>query len=254
MKIRGKQGTFKISYVSKDAPLIFIVGGLTMPKNGKGATVPPNYYPGDLLPNRKGYMWKWQNYGFEYLTNFNIYNCFVYNNSVEAWKDCQSILKLYNIKPKKYIVVGFSAGVGELHKDNGLFNYVSPKEFDVICLAGAFLKGEYGSTLSDKIINTINIAGKDKVYYFTSLGLNVNSEGAEVKYKKKIADSLDSKHIVTSATNHGEQIKYLTEFIANKVPVAWSMDRIKPFSNESAFYSIAIICLILFGYLKNVFK
>jgi hypothetical protein len=251
MKIRGNHGTFKVSYVSKDAPLIFIVGGLTMPKNGKGATVPPNYYPGDLIASRKGYMWHWKNYGFEALTSYNIYNCFVYNNSVEAWKDCELILKQNNIKPKKFILVGFSAGVGEVHKDSGLLNYIDPNKFDVICLAGAFLKGDYGNKLTEKITKTINTVGKDKVYYFTSGSLDLNSEGAEVKYKKVIANKLDSSHVITKATNHGEQIKYLTQFIVNEVPVSWTMDRVQPFSNASAFYSIAFIFFALYGYLKK---
>ena len=46
MKVRGKYGSISLSTYDKDAPLIFIVGGVTMPKKG---SVPPNFYPGDKL-------------------------------------------------------------------------------------------------------------------------------------------------------------------------------------------------------------
>lgn len=210
LNIRGTYGTFKSSKKSRNAPLIFILGGLTWPntdateddvKNGTSK------YPGDKIANIEGYMWS---YGFKKLIDFNIYNCFTHKDGKDGWNECLKFLNSNNIKPEKKILVLFSAGVNMAH--SGLLQAASVESWDIIHVigptSGALEKSRYFTTVLN--MNT---------YYIQSKGLNVSSEGADSKDKKEFAKGLKSSEQVLTSNDHTDGIRVSSEWIQKNVKI-----------------------------------
>lgn len=214
-RARGTYGSFQASSINKNAPLIFIVGGTTIPKKG---SVPPNWYSGDKLPNRQGYMWFWNNAGYDRLTDFNIYCCNDQYNSGLAWAECVGLLNKYGISPKKYILSTFSAGVTTSHFDNGVLSKTDPKDWDMIIFAGAYIKGTWSEYI-ENFIATIKKAGKDKVHYFTVNSAVEPSEGATASAKQNFRENLPQQNIHVNKGNHSDQIKFTSDFIRKSFTV-----------------------------------
>lgn len=224
MRIRGQYGSFQVSSTNKNAPLIFIVGGTIAPNKG---SVPPNWYSGDKLPSRQGYMWFWNNAGYDRLTEFNIYCCYDQYNSAMGWAECVGFLKKYGIAPSKYILSTFSAGVTTSHFDNGVLNVTNPKDWDMIIFAGAYIKGTWYHYLNN-FIDTINKAGADKVHYFTINSAIDASEGALPSAKQKLRDNLAWQNIHVNKGNHLDQVRFTSDFIRNSYKVPTTNNALNP--------------------------
>ena len=222
MRIRGKYGSIQLSKTNKNAPLIFIVGGRIYPEKGN---VPPNYYAGDKLQGRDGYMWKWSNYGYTYLENFNIYCCYTQYNSAEAFKECVKFLIKYGISPQKYILSTFSAGVTTSHFPDGVLSQTTPKDWDKIIFAGAYISGGWYKYL-DNMIDTINKAGAEKVHYFTLGSIDKSSEGATAQAKSRLIKQLPPQNVHINKGSHIEQVKYTSTFINNSYNIKYVDDAI----------------------------
>jgi len=212
LTIRGTYGTFKSSRKSRNAPLIFILGGLTWPKtntteseigNGPGQSK----YPGDKINNVEGYMWT---YGFKNLTDFNIYNCFTHQDGKDGWAECTKILNNNKIKPEKKILVLFSAGVNMAH--SGLLDVAPITSWDIAHLIG----GTSGALQKSKNFSTTL---NSSTYYIQSKGLDVSSEGADSKDKKDFAKGLKSSDQVLTSNDHTDGIRVSSEWIKKNVKV-----------------------------------
>lgn len=211
LNIRGKYGTFKSSKKSKNAPIIFILGGLTWPNtkatdaqigNGKN----DSRYPGDKKDGVEGYMWL---YGFKDLHDFNIYNCFTHKDGSGGWDECSSILTNNSIVPEKKILIAFSAGVNMIHE--GLLNKAPANTWDIIHLIG----GTDGAMKRSKsILNTPNV----QIYYIQSKGIDTASEGASVATKKEIASKLPSDRVLNSS-GHSSGVTVSANWITKNVQV-----------------------------------
>lgn len=211
LNIRGKYGTFKSSKKSKNAPIIFILGGLTWPNtkatdaqigNGKN----DSRYPGDKKDGVEGYMWL---YGFKDLHDFNIYNCFTHKDGSGGWDECSSILTNNSIVPEKKILIAFSAGVNMIHE--GLLNKAPANTWNIIHLIG----GTDGAMKRSKsILNTPNV----QIYYIQSKGIDTASEGASVATKKEIASKLPSDRVLNSS-GHPNGVTVSANWIDKNVQV-----------------------------------
>lgn len=213
LNIRGEYGTFISSKKSKNAPLIFILGGLTWPKTdatdseiGNG----PNQskYPGDKKQGVEGYMWT---YGFKNLVDFNIYNCFTHKTGKEGWSECTKILTHNGISPEKNILVLFSAGVNMAHE--GLLNVAPINYWDIAHLIGPTSGALKRSSQFTTLLN-------NSTYYIQSRGLEISSEGADSEDKKKFANALNSKDQVLTSKDHTNGIKISSEWIKKNVKVS----------------------------------
>lgn len=211
LNIRGKYGTFKSSKKSKNAPIIFILGGLTWPNTNATDTQIGNgkndsRYPGDKKDGVEGYMWL---YGFKDLHDFNIYNCFTHKDGSGGWDECSSILTNNSIVPEKKILIAFSAGVNMIHE--GLLNKAPANTWDIIHLIG----GTDGAMKRSKsILNTPNV----QIYYIQSKGIDTASEGASVATKKEIASKLPSDRVLNSS-GHSNGVTVSANWIAKNVQV-----------------------------------
>lgn len=217
MRIRGKYGSMQVSKSNKNAPLIFIVGGTKYPKK---ASVPPNYYPGDKLEGRDGYMWKWSDFGYMYLENFNIYCCYTQYDSAEAFKECVKFLIKYGISPEKYILSTFSAGVTTSHFPDGVLSQTTPKDWDKIIFAGAYISGGWYQYL-DNMIDTIHKAGAEKVHYFTLGRIDKSSEGATAQAKSRLIKELPPQNVHINKGSHIDQVRYTSIFINNSYNIKY---------------------------------
>lgn len=224
MRVRGQYGSFQVSSINKNAPLIFIVGGTTIPKKGN---VPPNWYSGDKLPSRQGYMWFWNNAGYDRLTDFNIYCTYDQYNSALGWAECVGFMKKYGISPSKYILSTFSAGATTSHFPTGVLKVTDPKDWDMIILAGAYIKGTWYHYLND-FIDTINKAGAEKVHYFTINSAVDESEGALPSAKQKLRDNLPWQNVHVNRGNHSDQIKFTSDFIAKNYTIQKTNNALNP--------------------------
>lgn len=129
-------GQFIESKLNKNAPLIFIAGGVDLKS-------PPGIY---MLE-----------FGFDKLTSFNIYNMTrmqVKTSRSEhiknAWAECVREMDKRGIIPSKKIIVGYSLGAAYIHNvidKNG-------NNWDLIISAGAYL-GQYESTTRTNHIQMI---------------------------------------------------------------------------------------------------
>jgi hypothetical protein len=186
-----------------------------MPKKG---SVPPNFYPGDKLENRTGYMWNWQNKGFDRYTKFNTYVCYLHNQSANAWKECYNFLVKYKIYPKEFILVTFSAGVTRAYEKTGVLSITSPKQWNRYLFAGAYIQSDIDTKINN-IKYTIDAIGKTNCYYFTLPPISKSTEGSSPIVKQKIASLLPDKNIIDSAKNHGNQVEVLSDFCNNLISV-----------------------------------
>ena len=212
LNLRGKYGTFKSSKKSKNAPLIFILGGLTWPDtkatdaqigNGKN----DSRYPGDKKEGVDGYMWV---YGFNTLVDFNIYNCFTHKDGNGGWNECSSILSSNAITPEKKILVAFSAGVNMIHE--GLLKKAPANTWNIIHLIG----GTDGAMNRCKsILQTPNV----DIYYIQSKGIETSSEGIDSNLKKEIASKLPKGHVLNSS-DHANGVTISSQWINSNVKVA----------------------------------
>lgn len=210
LNIRGKYGTFRSSKKSKNAPLIFILGGLTWPNtkatdaqigNGKN----DSRYPGDKKEGVDGYMWV---YGFKDLHDFNIFNCFTHKDGKNGWDECTSILTNNSIVPEKKILIAFSAGVNMIHE--GLLDKAPANTWNIIHLIG----GTDGAMKRSKsILDTPNV----QIYYIQSKGIETASEGASVAVKKEIASKLPNR--VLNSSGHPNGVTVSANWIAKNVEV-----------------------------------
>jgi hypothetical protein len=215
MKVRGKYGSISLSTHDVNAPLIFVVGGVTMPKKG---TVPPNFYPGDKLENRDGYMWNWQGKGFDRYTQFNTYVCYLHNQSANAWKECYNLLIKYKIYPKEFILVTFSAGVTRAYESTGVLSITSPKQWNKYLFAGAYIQSDINTKINN-LKYTIDAIGNKNCYYFSVPPMTKSTEGSSPIVKQKIASLLPEKNTILIASNHGNQVELLSDFCAKNIPV-----------------------------------
>ena len=213
LNIRGEHGTFISSKKSKNAPLIFILGGLAWPKtDAKDSEIGngPNdsKYPGDKKQGVEGYMWT---YGFKKLVDFNIYNCFTHKSGKDGWYECTRILTHNGINPEKNILVLFSAGVNMAHE--GLLEVAPITSWDMAHLIGP----TSGALERSKLFTTL-LHGS--TYYIQSRGLEISSEGANSVDKKKFASSLSSINQVLTSKDHTDGIKVSAEWINKNVSVS----------------------------------
>lgn len=215
MKVRGKYGSISLSTYDKDAPLIFIVGGVTMPKKG---SVPPNFYPGDKLEDRTGYMWNWQGKGFDRYTQFNTYVCYLHTQSANAWKECYNFLVKYKIYPKEFILVTFSAGVTRAYDKAGVLSTTSPKQWNKYLFAGAYIQSDIDTKINN-LKYTIDSIGNKNCYYFSVPPMVKSTEGSNSIVKQKIASLLPEKNTILTAKNHGNQVEVLSDFCNKLIPV-----------------------------------
>jgi hypothetical protein len=203
---RGKNGTFKSSIKNKNAPLIFVVGGVDV--NGIS--------PGDVDSKKEGYMWTGTGTakkGYNDLQEFNIYNCFTSLTSKNGWAECEKVLKEQKITPSKYILVLYSGGVAGGH--SGVLTVKTADEWDQIHISGPPLgHPTYGTNEKgfNKYIDTINKAGKDRVYYW-AVGTGDAEAATRTDWKKKIIDSLPKSNVNTTVANHYEQIETVSQSI-----------------------------------------
>lgn len=216
MRIRGQYGSIQVSSVNKNAPLIFIVGGTTIPK--ANSPVPPNWYSGDKLPSREGYMWFWNRNGYDRLKQFNIYCTYTQHNSAQGWAECVGFMKKYGISPSAYILSTFSAGVTTSHFDNGILSVTNPKDWSMIIFAGAYIKGTW-ATYINNFIDTINKAKPGAVHYFTINSITEPSEGASASAKEKLRKNLPWNNVHVNKGTHADQIKFTSNFISETVKV-----------------------------------
>lgn len=214
---KGSYGTFKSSTKNKNAPLIFIVGGASVPIGAN-----PGISPEDNPKNKdkkEGYMWTgYQGTGYNDLSEFNIYNCLTSTTSKNGWAECEKILNEQKIKPSKYILVLYSAGVSGGH--DGVLTVRKADKWDQIHLSGPPFRKAFGIDRKkfDKYLNTVKVAGKEKVYYWC-VGLG-NAEAAdEVSWKKELIDALPKSNVDTTVGDHFIQIQVVSQSIKNNTPV-----------------------------------
>ena len=210
MRTRGQYGSFQVSNINKNAPLIFIVGGTKIP-SAKGS-VPPNWYSGDKIPSREGYMWFWNKAGYDRLSQFNIYCTYDQYNSAQGWAECVGFMKKYGISPSAYILSTFSAGVTTSHFDNGVLSVTNPNDWDMIIFAGAYIKGTWARYVNN-FVDTINKAKPGAVHYFTINSATEPSEGATSSAKQKLRDNLPWQNVHVNKGSHADQIKFTSNFI-----------------------------------------
>jgi hypothetical protein len=212
MKIRLKHGSILYPENWKDAPLIFIVGGLTMPIiNGN---VPPNFYPGDKKENILGYMWNWKNNGFDRLNNYILYNCFTHENTNNAFDEFIVWLSDKNIN-KKINVVCFSAGCTSVFKKNGIIDKYNNITWDKILIAGGYFSSSKNSSYVVNNICKLSKTNKNNMFYFTLGSPNKASEGATKFNKEKIINCLPKQNIFYTSGNHGDHVKWTSTFFLN---------------------------------------
>lgn len=213
LNIRGKHGTFISSKKSKNAPLIFILGGLTWPKtdasdNEIGNGPNDSKYPGDKKEGVEGYMWT---YGFKNLVDFNIYNCFTHKSGKDGWNECTSILRHNGIEPEKNILVLFSAGANMAHE--GLLSVAPVLTWNMVHIIGPTSGALERSKAFPPLLYT-------STYYIQSRGLEISSEGANTEDKKRFASYLSSKDQVLTSKDHTDGIKVSAEWIKRNVSVS----------------------------------
>lgn len=219
-RIIGKYGSYQLSTVNKNAPLIFVVGGVTMPKKG---SVPPNFYAGDKLATRNGYMWNWNNAGYDRLKQFNVYVCHDEHNSGLGFKEVVAFNKKHGISPNGYYLVTFSAGVKRSLEPKGVLKNTDPADWNMIILAGAYMSGDWSAYVKNDIVPMIGKAKSGSVYYFSIGNLQSKTEGALPIYKKIIADNLPWNNVFTftdRGVKHGDHVKFTSDFIAKNVNVS----------------------------------
>jgi hypothetical protein len=218
-RIVGKYGSYQLSTVNKNAPLIFVVGGITMPNKG---SVPPNFYAGDKLATRNGYMWNWNNAGFDRLKQFNVYVCHNEHNSSLGFKEVVAFNIKNGISPNGYYLVTFSAGVKRSLEQNGVLKNTNPADWNMIILAGAYMSGDWSAYVKNDIIPMITKAKPGSVYYFSIGNLQTKTEGAIPIYKKMIADNIPWNNVFTftdKGVKHGDHVKFTSDFLAKNVNV-----------------------------------
>jgi hypothetical protein len=212
LTVRGKHGTFKSSKTNKNAPLIFIVGGLTWPKtqasdkdigNQKGQS----RYPGDKKDNVDGYVWV---YGFNKLYDFNIYNCFTHRDGKDGWNECLGLLQQHSIIPEKYILVAFSAGANIIHDD--VLPIADVSFWDIIHIVGPS-SGALART------NVFVTSAGDKTYYIQQGGIDVRSEGADPKDKKQFSELLNSSKQTLTSRDHTDGLQVSANWIKDNIKV-----------------------------------
>jgi hypothetical protein len=218
-RIIGKYGSYQLSTINKNAPLIFVVGGITMPAKGN---VPPNFYAGDKLPTRNGYMWNWKNAGFDRLKQFNVYVCHNEFNSGLGFKEVVAFNKKYGISPNGYYLVTFSAGVKRSLESSGVLKMTNPNDWSMIILAGAYMSGSWSDYVKKDILPMIEKTKPGSVYYFSIGSLQSKTEGASVENKKLLASNLPWNNVITfreKGVKHGDHVKFTSNFIASNIKV-----------------------------------
>lgn len=214
LNIRGKYGTFISSKKNKNAPFIFILGGLTWPNTsasdqqiGNGPN--DSRYPGDKKEGVEGYMWI---YGFKNLNDFNIYNSFTHKDGLNALEEAYSILNDNNISVESKILIVFSAGANMIH-ENGILKNTPLSEWDTIHIigptSGAIEKAEY----------TFAKGANNKTYYIQSKGINVSSEGADSEDKIRFSRSLATTDQTLTSKDHTDGIRVSAEWIKKNIIV-----------------------------------
>lgn len=198
-------GEFIESKVSKNAPLIFIIGGMDI--NGKK--------PGEYI----------KTFGFNNLADFNIYNINRTQDGKvsEAWEECKSILKSKGINPSKRILVGYSLGAEYLN------NIYQKDKWDLVFSSGAAipsLKGNYNSNkgliekLTTKDNNGKPISSKFVYVHSTRNGNTKNGDGQLLKVVKEFESLLPTSNNVPHNGNHAGTVTATANWIKNNVIVS----------------------------------
>lgn len=134
------EGEFIPSKIGKNAPLIFIAGGMSINLNGVKTL------PGDYM----------KTLGFGDLSNFNIYNikrtwfkdyADIDRNILAAWENCKKIMEAQGVNPSKKILVGFSLGAAHIEP---LVRKEGAGYWDLVVSAGAYLKSK-GAGYNDHV-------------------------------------------------------------------------------------------------------
>lgn len=183
----GKYGIIKFSDTYKDGPLVFVIGGVAIEND--------TWHPGlSNSKHKEGYMWE---QGFNNLNNFHVYNCKKSSDASNGWKECLSILSSKSIKITKKILVGFSAGAGNMYQ---VLNQESASNWSIIHIVGAYMPGNDDA---DRHVNMIKgLKEPGRVFYFQVGGLDKESEGATVSNKKKIGALLSPSNIINTSSHN----------------------------------------------------
>lgn len=197
-------GEFYESKVSKDAPLIFIVGGKDT-KNGI-----PGKYMMDL--------------GFKNLKDFNIYNVrrTEDGNEMAAYAECLTIMKQKGITPSKEILLGYSLGAARLPALNNKRNW------DMVISSGAYI-AKYEKTYNDhkELINKLtpkdakNNPISSKFVYVHSNAKNKtnNGDGQLLKIVNELEKMLPEANSVEHTGDHANTVTATANWIKNNVIV-----------------------------------
>lgn len=198
-------GKFIESKLSKNAPLIFIIGGTDV-----NNVFPETYMLRD---------------GFNTLTNFNIYNVkrTQDRNVLQAWEECKTELKSKGINPSKKILVGYSLGAEYLN------NIYQKDKWDLVFSSGAAIpsyKGNYNSNkgliekLTTKDNNGKPISSKFVYVHSTRNGNTKNGDGQLLKIVKEFESLLPTSNNVPHNGNHAGTVTATANWIKNNVIVS----------------------------------
>jgi hypothetical protein len=199
--LNGSYGIIKFSDKYKDGPLVFVVGGVAIEND--------TWLPGvGNSKHKEGYVWE---NGFNNLNNFHVYNCKKSSDAANGWKECLTILNSKSIKISKKILVGFSAGAGNMYS---VLKQEPASNWSVIHIAGPYMPGPDDANRHINMIKSLSEPAR--VFYIQQNGLDSDTEGATVSNKKKIGVLLPKSNIINSSS-HIDSLKKSAEWIRNNI-------------------------------------
>ena len=199
--VQGKYGILKFSDKYKDGPLVFVVGGVAIEKE--------TWFPGvGNSKYKEGYVWET---GFNNLNNFHVYNCKTSPDAGNGWKECLSLLNSKSIKITKKILVGFSAGAGNMYS---VLRQEPASNWSIIHIAGPYMPNTDDANRHTTMIKSLSEPAR--VFYIQQNGLDSATEGATISNKKKIGALLPQSNIINSSS-HMDSLKKSAEWIKNNI-------------------------------------
>lgn len=207
-------GEFIKSKLNKNAPLIFIVGGMAI----------DGVNPGDYM----------KSLGFTNLKDFNIYNIqktHVQNadgNVLNAWKECEAILKKEGISPSKKIMIGYSLGAAHI---DPVLNKTGSNYWDLVISAGAYLPKKSGNTYNDtrdmikKLTNYDKngnpISSKFVYIHANKVSGDKNGDGQALSIQSEIESLIPKSNSYQNSSNkHRETVTASANWIKSNVIIS----------------------------------